>query len=161
MSFDFDTSELERYFDQVADEAPAAFEKGAALAGMRVLRDAVMQAPTVPIDTGTLRGSMSVLVQNQHHHTNPAPGGHRSKATPTPATQGDAVLVPDEYVAQVGANTPYAAYLHEGTSLNFQNSDSGPKYLERALLDDPDRLMRIASKPFQDLLAEKAKGGGP
>lgn len=157
MSFEFDTSEFEARLAGLEHKAQEAFEKGVALAGMRVLRDAVMKVPTVPIDTGTLRGSMSVLVQNKLHHVNPTPKGHR-KAAPKPATVGDAVLVPDEWVAQIGANTPYAAYLHEGTHLNFSNTGSGAKYLERALLDDPGLLLRIASKPFKDLLSGKSSG---
>jgi hypothetical protein len=127
-------------------------ERAMALAGLRLLRDSIMEMPTVPRDTGTLRGSGSVLVQNKHFMSADPVGGN-----PTPATAGDAKLGRGEIVAQVGFNTPYAAYQHEGVRMDgtrqvtdYTEPGSGSKFLERPLLQNAAAYKAIIGKAITE-----------
>ncbi len=131
---------------------PKIAEKAVALAAMRLLRDSVMEMPTVPRDKGTLRGSGSVLVQNKHFMSADPVGGN-----PTPATVGDAQIKAGEVVAQVGYNTPYASYQHEGVRLDgtrqvreYTEPGSGAKFLERPLHENARDYAAIMAQTIKE-----------
>jgi hypothetical protein len=120
-------------------------ERGLAKAGMRCLRDCVMDMPTVPVDEGTLRGSGSVFVGNRLVGTSEKRGSGG-----TPATEIGATLARNNLTATIGFNTPYAAYQHEGHRADGSHSvteytepSAGPKFLENKLNGNRDDYMAI------------------
>lgn len=139
----FDTTDFDRKMQRLMARAiPEACEKGMGQAGMQLLNDAVMQAPTVPLDEGTLRGSGSVFVQNRLVQVSPF---HRTKGQP--ATEYEELIPRESTVVVVGFNTPYAARLHEGVGIqNWSEPSSGKKYLESKLANNRDTYMKIAAE---------------
>jgi hypothetical protein len=101
-----------------------AVERGMGQAGLQWLHDAIQEPPTVPIDTGDLRGSGTVFLQGQLLGTSPAQGPNA-----TPATDDDVRPDAGEILVRVGFNKPYAAKWHE-VPANFQEPSAGNKYLE-------------------------------
>ena len=93
-TFRFDASQVSSRLAQLEGCLPKIAERAMALAALRLLRDSIMEMPTVPRETGTLRGSGSVVVQNKHFMSADPVGG-----SPTPATAGDAQIGPGEIVA--------------------------------------------------------------
>ena len=136
------SGDFERRFRNIINNAvPALVRKGMTLAGMRLLEDAIMESPTVPIDEGTLRGSGSVFVGNAHVGDSQNVGGN-----PTPSHDfADEGEDHHQITATVGFNTPYAARLHEHPEFEFTNSDSGGKFLESKMTRNRDRYMRIVA----------------
>jgi len=100
---------------KLAREQPAAAERVAAQVAIQVLNDAVMEPPTVPIDTGNLRSTGTFEVMR--------PG-------------------PETVRIYVGYNTPYAAKVHE-VPMNFQEPSAGNKYLEAKLQRHRVEYMRV------------------
>lgn len=147
-SFRFDSSQFEASLQRlVRDVMPDAIKRGLGVAGMQLLNDAALETPTVPHDEGTLRGSGSVLVEGKLVGTSPSPRGKG-----TPATEDTTTGRPGQFVAVIGFNTPYAAYLHEGVRLdgthtvaNWTEPSSGAKYLERKLLENRDLYFQIVA----------------
>ena len=151
-TFRFDASQVSSRLAQLEGCLPKIAERAMALAALRLLRDSIMEMPTVPRETGTLRGSGSVMVQNKHFMSADPVGG-----SPTPATAGDAQIGPGEIVAQVGFNTPYAAYQHEGVRMDgthqvseYTEPGSGAKFLERPLLANAAGYKAIIGKAITE-----------
>lgn len=147
---------FERGLDQYLAAFQAAARKGLARAGMLCLRDAVMDAPMVPLDEGTLKGSGSVFVGNDLVGTSEQFASGNPQAKPTPATEYAEQLAADQLKATVGFNTPYAARLHEGVEFEFQHSGHGAKYLESKLAEKGDFYMQEIADTID---SEMAKAG--
>jgi len=124
----------------------AALERGMGKAGSRLLRDATIEPPTVPKLVGHLRGSGSVTVNGKHIQ------GQDNGASETP--EAGAVTV------EVGFNSPYAAYQHEGVRKDgthevkhYTTEGSGKKFLETPLLTKSEEYMGIAANEVRRALA--------
>lgn len=151
MSSDFDIQ-----FPRKTALITRAANQGLVLSGMRLLRDSIMEEPKVPHDEGTLRGSGSVFHSSSFGNTkffrlagtsegmasggNPTPARHTSQAK---QTHGSIEVL-------VGFNTPYAARLHEHPEYNFTEAGTGGKYLERKMVENRDRYMKIVQKAIKD-----------
>jgi len=134
----FDTTDFDRKFKRIIRETyPELVRRGLARAMNNLMRDCVMQAPTVPIREGWLRGSASIFVQNKL-------AGISSFGKPGyAATNLAEVVATGQYVGTIIFNTPYAARVHEGIGIrHWTEPSSGPKYLEAKLLSNGRLYMR-------------------
>ena len=112
--------------------------KGAAIAGMQWIDDAVNKQPSVPLKEGTLRGSGSVHVKGKYI------GGIKGEKDGTPNLGN----VPHPKVLlTVGFNTPYAARQHEGVSFNFTEPGSGAKFLSSKKTMYEKQYIKIMLRP--------------
>lgn len=125
-----------------------------AKAGAALVNDAVREDPTPPIDTGNLRGSWSLIVEDKIMKQGNEPG-----SVSADAGAGRAI---------VGFNTPYAAYQHEGISKSGmplqpgpkseRAGNTGPKFLEKKLNDRKDKYGEIMAEAVKDGLKKKTAG---
>lgn len=140
-----DMSDFQQKFGHIAEEAiPDLLKKGLGVAGTQLLRDAVMQEPSVPLKEGTLRGSGSVHVEgNFVGSTREGVGGGPGTPlmSPVPKTAG-----PKAMEALVGFNTPYAAHLHEHPEYNFTDPGSGGKYLEIPMAQNHNLYIQVIAE---------------
>ncbi len=123
----------------------AAARIGLGQAAAQVLNDSVMEPPTVPIDTGTLRGSGSFFVDGKLGGTTEDQAAGQPNAQPTPAISDDFKPAPGKIVARMGYNTPYAARVHE-EPMQFQDPDAGNKYLESKLREHGREYIETAAQ---------------
>jgi len=134
----FDTTDFDTKFRKIIRETyPELVLKGMARAMFNLMRDCVMQAPTVPIREGWLRGSASIFVQNKLV-------GVSSYGKPGFATTNLAeAITAGKYVGTIIFNTPYAAHVHEGIGIrHWTEPSSGPKYLEAKLMGNGRSYMQ-------------------
>lgn len=143
----FDKKDFDRKMERlVARTIPQELEKGMAKAGMQLLNDCTMQAPTTPLDEGTLRGSGSVFVENQLVGRSP-----KTRGRGTPSLEHREKLKKDQTVVVVGFNTPYAGRVHEGVGIkNWSEPSSGPKFLEAKLANNRDEYMKITAEHLRE-----------
>lgn len=135
-NFKIDASKFQGNMRQLVRQAlPDAIVRGLGQAGQQLLRDAIMEEPTVPLKEGTLRASGSVTVLR-----------------PFEANDLNVTVPAGSYVAVIGFNTPYAAYLHEGMRkdgshvvVNWSEPGSGAKFLESKLVMFKERYIQIVS----------------
>ncbi|MDD5585025.1 MAG: hypothetical protein PHV55_08230 [Candidatus Omnitrophica bacterium] len=133
----FDTTDFDEKFQKIIKETyPELIKKGLARAMFNLMRDCVMQAPTVPIREGWLRGSASIFVQNKL--VGVSPYGKPGFAT----TNLAAAITAGKYVGTIIFNTPYAAKIHEGIGFKFREPSAGPKYLEAKLMGNGRSYMQ-------------------
>ena len=133
----------------------AAAETGGAEAGSLLLREAITQAPGVPLDEGTLRGSGSVHVNGKFVQASENVGGE-----PTPYTRTMQAPRPDKVVVTVGFNTAYAAVMHEGgwetgplagkKIEHYKTAGTGAKFLERPQSDNRDQYMQVIADRIRE-----------
>lgn len=102
-----DYSDFNRGMARWEREYRAALVEGMGRAGGMLLKDAKDEMPTVPKDTGNLRGSGSVFVNNALFLA-------EQEADGTPAMSDQVPIDPGRIVVRVGFNTVYAAVMHEG-----------------------------------------------
>lgn len=140
--------------NELTDAVIKAGERGAMKAALQLLNDATMEAPGVPLDEGTLRGSGSAFVNNNLVGVSPSQGGN-----PDPATEDNEAIPKDAFVAVVGFNTPYAAYQHEGERAdgtrkveNYSHSGTGAKFLERKMAENFDEYQAIMGREIQEVI---------
>jgi len=120
----FDYSEVEKNLKKFGKISIEKAEVGMATAGSMLLRDAIMEKPTVPILEGVLRGSGSVIVENKLIQTAAKLGYGKGEPITTfkNKKKGD-------ITATAGFNTPYAAKTHE-VKMKFTEPSAGRKWLE-------------------------------
>lgn len=115
--FTLDTKEFDLKFPKITDkEIPEEMANSAMRVGAFILRDAIVQPPTVPKKSGHLR---------------------RQQVVERPKIERGEISV------AFGFNTPYAARLHEAPS-NWQWSEpgSGPKFLESKLMSNKEKYLQ-------------------
>lgn len=144
----FDATEFFQGLKLADPAVKAAAEKGMGAAGLQLLNDCIMEPPTVPIDTGDLRGSGSVFVQGQLVGTSPPQGPDA-----TPARDDDARPAGDEILARVGFNKPYAAKWHE-TPAHFQEPSAGNNYLGAKLAAHKEEYFQTAADVTRGIIGE-------
>jgi len=115
-------------------------ETGVGRSMIQLLADSILQAPTVPLDEGTLRGSGSIFVQNKKVDHNVDVG----KKTENRVDSHNISIKSTEIIGVVGFNTDYAAKLHESVDrMNFKEPSSGPKFLESKMASRKMTYKRI------------------
>lgn len=146
----FDSSDFDKKFKHIIETAiPSLIEKGLGVAMLDLMNDANNMVPTVPLKEGTLRGSVSIFVQNKLAATGEGlPGAKAGKAN----TDHTEAIGGTEYVGVIGYNVPYAAKQHEGIDFKHTEPSSGPKYLESKMLTRKDVYMKD--------IADTIKAGG-
>ena len=165
MQLSFSLTQFEQSLARLGGrDIPAILALGMAKAAMRLLNDAVMEDPSVPIYIseqigeegtaeqvgGTLRGSGSAFVNNELVMTSPhGTQGQANTDHQDPIATGEVVVV-------VGFNTDYAAYLHEGQRMdgsrvvkNWSNPGSGAKFLENKLAENRDVYIAIVAEHLE------------
>ena len=110
MASNVDTSQVEAGLQRWGYAVREALAEGLGRGGAQLLNDAVQEIPTVPLESGYLRGSGSVFVNGKLVTTSPqgVAGGSPAISDDDPA-RGRA-----EVICRVGFNTVYAAVQHEG-----------------------------------------------
>jgi len=117
--FSVDFSDFDKKFMKIVTTAiPSAGAKGLKKSAAHLLRDAILERPTVPKKTGNLR---------------------RTQQIEKP------VLRPDISV-EAGLAADYAAKVHEmPDTSNFTEPGSGPKFLEAKMIKNKEKYMKIAA----------------
>jgi hypothetical protein len=124
----------------ITKQIMTAAEEGMAKAGIELINDAIMEEPTVPMDTGRLRSSGSAIVNGKLVYVSPQVGAEPG----TPATEDSTTIQPGQIITIAGFNTKYAAKVHE-VPMNFRTPGSGNKYLEAKLGQFGDKYYGIVA----------------
>lgn len=114
--FTVDFSDFDKKFTQIVNSAiPSAGARGLKKSAAFLLRDAILETPTVPKKSGNLRRTQQV---------------------------NEPTLMPDIAV-EAGFAAEYAAKVHEMPSTyNYTEPGSGPKYLEKKLIKNKEKYMK-------------------
>jgi len=117
--FSVDFSDFDKKFMRIVTIAiPSAGARGLKKSAAYLLRDAILERPTVPKKSGNLRRTQKVEKPE---------------------------LKPDISV-EAGFAADYAAAVHEMPSSNdFTEPGSGPKFLEAKLIRNKEKYMKIAA----------------
>lgn len=142
--------------EQLSSKIPRkVVQKAMAIAAIELLRDAVMELPTTPIDTGRLRGSGSVHSGGKYITSSPdlglAPIDGQPNKDKIPSIEKDAIK------AVVGFNVEYATVQHERLGPR-QEPSAGPKYLETAMMKNGDKYRAIIGNELKKELGKKFRG---
>ncbi len=153
--FEFDCGKSFQRIDQLILVGRDLLKIGVARSCMALLRDTVMEMPTVPLKQGTLRGSGSVFVDNVLQGTSEEFGSGGKPCTDF--TEAD---LPAVVEGVVGFNAPYAAYQHEGVRLDgthqvrqYSEPGSGAKFLEKKMLGNREKYLKIVGTVVKEGLA--------
>lgn len=117
--FTMDFSDFDKEFERIVNSAiPSAGARGLEKAAALLLRDAILEEPTVPKKQGNLRRTQQIEAPK---------------------------LKPDISI-EVGFAADYAAKVHEMPDTNnFTEPGSGPKYLEKKLIKNREKYMEKAA----------------
>lgn len=131
ITISLDDSEVQRGALVLQEKFLQGLEEGLGQAGYAILRRAVFDVPTVPIDTGALRGSGSVHVDGKYRldssswaRTRVGRTGRVDVATPIRDDIPNEAAT-DEHIAVIGYNKVYAEETHEDTSKRFHEPGAG------------------------------------
>lgn len=149
MASSFDTRQFEAGLARWSREYQQNLVKAMGQAGMMLLNEAVMDAPTVPMETGDLRGSGSVFVNGKLTGTSENQGSGGS-----PARSVEYQARPGEVICHMGFNTVYAAVMHEGRwqtgpmagveIRNWSEPNSGKFFLSAKLAANGEKYVGVA-----------------
>lgn len=134
--FIMDFRDFDKKFEKVVKRTiPQASAKALYEEAPYVLRDAIMETPTVPKSRGVTKGG----------RRGGGPGHlRRSQKIERP------LLFPDISV-ELGFNAEYAAYVHEmPRSYLFTIPGSGPKYLESKLIKNKEKYMKNVARRIRE-----------
>ena len=118
--FTVNSSNFDKEFERIVNSAiPAAGARGLQKGAAFLLRDAILQTPTVPKKSGNLRRTQQI---------------NKPKISP-----GDISV-------EAGFAADYAAKMHEApSSFNFTEPGSGPQYLSTKLIRNKEKYMKITA----------------
>lgn len=141
ITIDFSAKQFDERMELLLKKlTPEGVRLGLGRAGNALLTDALDEAPLVPMDESTLRGSGSVHVNGILEGTSEGRGkdGTPAISISEPRRKHEATVV-------VGFNTPYAARLHEHPEYNFQqqNGGEGADYLGSKMASHADDYIKI------------------
>lgn len=154
-TFEIDFSSME-WGLKILAELPTseAVKRTARTVGEEFLEDTLARVPTVPMDTGRLRASGSVLIDGELIATSAKFGYKHPDGTPLQAI-GKSELGKDGSEITVVYNTPYAAAVHEmPATTNWTTGGSGAKYIENTLFERGESYMK---KWFEAIKSEMGK----
>lgn len=136
MKFTIDSKEVSKNFQTLTRLFPFAFKRSQGAMGLAIVQDAFTIAPTVPLDTGFLRGSWSVHVGNEKI------GG-----------PGDGSVSEQYGVTTIAFNAKYAAAVHEGLAPKGNKkpslAGSGGGFLGDKMIGGKERHKAIFAREFK------------
>jgi len=158
LQFSFDTSQFNNALIQHVEKHRLAAKKAVRNTGYRVLYDAIFEAPTPPVEWGTLRGAHSLVVTGGTPEKNvidaPKSSGAKGKQVK--------VVVEEPYIldmkpleCRVGFNVPYAWAQHENHTpdgnlkdgpASAQAGNVGSKFLEKKLIRNAQKYQELMAK---------------
>jgi len=117
--FSVDFSDFDKKFMRIVTATiPSAGARGLKKSAAYMLRDAILERPTVPKKSGNLRRTQQIE---------------------------EPILRPNISV-EAGFAADYAAAVHEmPDTSNFTEPDSGPKFLEAKMIKNKEKYMKIAA----------------
>lgn len=143
------TAKFMKMLDLANKRIQDALRIGAGQAGLMLMRDCVMEPPTVPIKEGVLRGSGSVFVDDKLAGTSESLG---KNGTPNKTGSGSVSGGKNVITITVGYNTPYAHRQHEGVDFKFSEPSAGPKYLESKLVRFGKEYYQVITDKIKEVL---------
>jgi hypothetical protein len=158
LQFKIDTSQFNSALIQHVEKHKVAAKRAVKNTGYRVLYDAIFEAPTPPVEWGTLRGSHSLVVTGGTPEKNVIDSSKSGGATgkqPSVRVEEPYILDMKPLECRVGFNVPYALNQHENHTpdgnlkdgqASAQAGNVGSKFLEK-------KLIRNAAK-YQEMIAK-------
>ena len=128
LTIKFNMKDLEKKFGKFEGKILEKAKEGMKEAGLALMHDVLFESPTIPKLEGTLRGSMSLVVEDELKGTSVNVGETHSG---DPASFKNSQ--PKAITASVAVNQPYAAKLHDHPEYNFTEPGSGGNYLTAKL----------------------------
>jgi hypothetical protein len=155
MSDIFDPREFLRGLDLAEQRYKEAVHDALGQLGIDVMRAAIFEDPSVPLEFGTLRASGSAIVVDADGREELVgttegmvtiePGG--KAGTPAESLDDAGLIEAGSAGVVIGYNQPYAARLHEHPEYQFREPGSGAKYLESKIVPRYEDLMaRLAAR---------------
>ena len=144
---DVDVREILKGLDRLDTRVQRGIRVGLARAGYQLMRDAIMQVPTVPFFKGWLRGSGSVFVDNELSTVSDIGDNRMANRQHTESKKSH------EHVCIVGFNAPYAARLHEG-NFHFKEPGAGRKFLEAKAIGNAGHYVKIIGNAIKEELRD-------
>jgi hypothetical protein len=168
----FDTKDFDMKFNAMNDRVRAGILKGLGLAGEQLMNDSADQIPETPEDTGALKSSGSVYVDNRFHkvsknvwhgHTrwrtseNGNLFGKDYRERPEPYTGILSDPKGKGNTATILFNKSYAAHWHENwpRSGRFHHVGSGIKYMEIKMSTNRDVYFKIIASEVRRAIYKK------
>ena len=163
MPIEFDTDTFKKSLIRTVSRVqPALITRGMGRAGLRLLHDAVFEEPSVPMDESSLQASGSVFVNGK------MVGDSRSFAVgtvdATPVEAWPFSGKPWFWEVVVVFNKPYAHWVHEGVTFEFQQKKGteGAKFQQKKGTEGAKfleaKIMRNGGR-YYAIVAESARGG--
>lgn len=142
-TFEFDFEPMRKGLNALMELPESAMAAEAAKpVAEEFLSDTLKLIPTVPMDTGRLRGSGSVFIDGKLAMVSAKLGYSSSEGTPLEAI-GSEGKQKDGSVITVVYNTPYAAAVHEmPATTNWTTEGSGAKYIENTLKERGEHYLK-------------------
>lgn len=146
MSMKLNDTEFKRGLKKFINLSDKELEIGVAVAGMMLMRDCVMETPTVPIRFGDLRGSGSVITQSKltdlsqklgYSKGNPAESYNNKKA--------------GQITASIGFNEPYAAKTHE-IPMNFRETSAGNDWMTKKMKRYKGEYLKVIKDKLEEIM---------
>ena len=135
-AFTMDTKDFDISFKKIMEKTiPGAEEEGLMNMAPFIIRDAIVEEPTVPKSKGITKGG-----------TRSATPGHlrRSQKIEKPKRRHKEVSI------EIGFNTPYAAKMHEmPANTNWSTAGSGPKFLETKLVKNKEKYLKMIAETIR------------
>ena len=145
LQFNFDASQFTNAIIQHSEKHKVAAKKAVRNTGYRVLYDAIFEAPTPPLEWGTLRGSHSLVTTGGKPELNliDAPKSSAKGKQPDVKVEEPYILDMKPLECRVGFNVPYALNQHENHTpdgnlqdgaASKQAGNVGSKFLEKKII---------------------------
>lgn len=143
------TNDFEGAFLAITGRMVEGARQGMGLAVNQLMDDAINELNRVPLEEGTLRGSVAAFVDGQRVGVAPNVGGN-----PTPPTEDPAGAAPnaDEIRGTVAFKNEYAAFQHEGQREdgshkveNYSHAGTGTKFLEGKVSGNRDDYLQTVA----------------
>lgn len=132
----------------------AATKRGMKVAVQELIRDTLEQPPTIPLEEGDLRGSVSGFVGEELVETTQS---LFPNADGTPARTLESIEGPSAITGTVVVNKPYAERLHEHPEYRYKTPGSGGKYLESKIVVNHAKYMRFINSEVARALVGKVR----
>ncbi len=130
--------------------------KGLIRAGLIVLRSVEIKSPLTPVDLGNLRASRFLVSSTGKVSMGGSPtfkDGKRKNAKKLTSNHGSTLRdagsvlgVFKKPVVIFGFSAYYAAPVHEMTGVNWSRPGSGGKFLEKAIDNNVDDMLKVIAK---------------
>lgn len=128
-------------------------ESGLIKAGIEIRRDMDKTSPTIPIDTGNLRASFTMVTRNtvQSPESSELKGKEIQEHSQFVEQLKTKTSNSNKPILLMGFSANYAVYVHENLKAKFQRPGSGAKFFESALWRNAARVMEILRNELKKL----------